>query len=103
MSEIDVISHLMNVENQASSLIFEAQTVAEKNISDARATAENLCKQKYEKLLNELELDYSEKIQKIIQNNKNSFNQYQQKIQDLPQDEKSFNELLDSLLFEGKK
>ena len=30
MSEIDVISHLMNVENQASSLIFEAQTVAEK-------------------------------------------------------------------------
>jgi heme oxygenase len=84
-------------------LIFEAQTVAEKNISDARATAENLYKQKYEKLLNELELDYSEKIQKIIQNNKNSFNQYQQKIQDLPQDEKSFNELLDSLLFEGKK
>lgn len=103
MSEIDVISHLMNVENQASTLIFEAQTVAEKNISDARATAENLYKQKYEKLLNELELDYSEKIQKVIQNNKNSFNQYQQKIQDLPQDEKSFNELLDSLLFEGKK
>ena len=103
MSEIDVISHLMNVENQASTLIFEAQTVAEKNISDARATSENLYKQKYEKLLNELELDYSEKIQKIIQNNKNSFNQYQQKIQDLPQDEKSFNELLDSLLFEGKK
>ena len=103
MSENNVISHLMNVENQASTLIFEAQTVAEKNISDARATAENLYKQKYEKLLNELELDYSEKIQKIIQNNKNSFNQYQQKIQDLPQDEKSFNELLDSLLFEGKK
>ena len=36
MSEIDVISHLMNVENQASSLIFEAQTVAEKNISVRR-------------------------------------------------------------------
>ena len=103
MSEVDVISHLMNVENQASALIFEAQTVAEKNISDARATAENLYKQKYEKLLNELESYYSEKIQKIIQNNKNSFNEYQQKTQNLSQDVKSFNELLESLLFEGKK
>lgn len=103
MSEVDVISHLMNVENQASALIFEAQTVAEKNISDARTTAENLYKQKYEKLLNELESDYSEKIQKIIQNNKNSFNEYQQKTQNLSQDVKSFNELLESLLFEGKK
>lgn len=103
MSEVDVISHLMNVESQASALIFEAQTVAEKNISDARTTAENLYKQKYEKLLNELESDYSEKIQKIIQNNKNSFNEYQQKTQNLSQDVKSFNELLESLLFEGKK
>ena len=103
MSEVDVISHLMNVENQASALIFEAQTVAEKNISDARTTAENLYKQKYEKLLNELESYYSEKIQKIIQNNKNSFNEYQQKTQNLSQDVKSFNELLESLLFEGKK
>ena len=93
----------MNVENQASSLIFEAQTVAEKNISDARATAENLYKQKYENLINDLESDYSEKIQKILKNNKNSFNEYQQKIQDLPQDIESFNKLLDTLLFEGKK
>ena len=74
-----------------------------KNISDARATAENLYKQKYEKLLNELESDYSEKVQKIIQNNRNTFNEYQQKIQDLPQDINSFNKLLDTLLFEGKK
>ena len=103
MSEIDVISHLMNVENQAATLIFEAQTVAEKNISDARATAENLYKQKYENLINDLESDYSEKIQKILKNNKNSFNEYQQKIQDLPQDIESFNKLLDTLLFEGKK
>ena len=103
MSEIDVIGHLMDVESQASALIFEAQTVAEKNISDARATAENLYKQKYENLINDLESDYSEKIQKILKNNKNSFNEYQQKIQDLPQDIESFNKLLDTLLFEGKK
>ena len=65
MSEIDVISHLMNVENQASSLIFEAQTVADKNISDARATAESLYKQKYEVLLNDLESDYSKKVENL--------------------------------------
>ncbi len=103
MSEVDVISHLMNVENQASSLILEAQTVAEKNISDARSTAENLYKQKYEKLVNDLDSDYSDKVQKILQNKKKSFDEYQQKIQGLPQDISSFNNLLDSLLFEGKK
>ena len=103
MSEIDVISHLMNVENQASSLIFEAQTVADKNISDARATAESLYKQKYEVLLNDLESDYSKKVENILQANRNAFAEYQQQIQSLPQDIPSFNKFLDSLLFEGKK
>ena len=48
---------------------------------------------------------YSSSVIKVNEfaNNKNSFNEYQQKIQDLPQDIESFNKLLDTLLFEGKK
>ncbi len=103
MSEIDVISHLMDVENQASSLIFEAQTVAEKNISDARAKAETLYKEHYENLISEFESKYSQDTDRIFHDKQKSFEEYQQKTQSLRQDVKSFNELLESLLFEGKK
>jgi vacuolar-type H+-ATPase subunit H len=103
MSEIDVIGHLMDVESQASALIFEAQTVAEKNISEARSKAESLYKERYENLIKEFESNYTESTNKVLQENRKAFEEYQQQIQSLSQDVKSFNELLDSLLFEGKK
>lgn len=103
MSEIDVISHLMNVENQASSLIYDAQTVAEKNISEARAKADSIYKERYDNLIKDFESNLTETKNKILQENRNSFQGYQQKIQSVAQDEKSFNNLLDSLLFKSEK
>ena len=91
MSEIDVISHLMNVENQASSLIFDAQTVAEKNINEARAKADSIYKERYDNLIKDFESNLTETKNKILQENRNSFQEYQQKIQSVVQDEKSFN------------
>ncbi len=103
MSEIDVISHLINVENQASSLIFDAQTVAEKNINEARAKADSIYKERYDNLIKDFESNLTETKNKILQENRNSFQEYQQKIQSVAQDEKSFNNLLDSLLFKSEK
>ena len=103
MSEIDVISHLMNVENQASSLIFDAQTVAEKNINEVRAKADSIYKERYDNLIKDFESNLTETKNKILQENRNSFQEYQQKIQSVAQDEKSFNALLDSLLFKSEK
>lgn len=103
MSEIDVISHLMNVENQASSLIFDAQTVAEENINEARAKADSIYKERYDNLIKDFESNLTETKNKILQENRNSFQEYQQKIQSVAQDEKSFNALLDSLLFKSEK
>ena len=103
MSEIDVISHLMNVENQASSLIFDAQTVAEKNINEARARADSIYKERYDNLIKDFESNLTETKNKILQENRNSFQEYQQKIQSVAKDEKSFNALLDSLLFKSEK
>ena len=103
MSEIDVISHLMNVENQASSLIFDAQTVAEKNINEVRAKADSIYKERYDNLIKDFESTLTETKNKILQENRNSFQEYQQKIQSVAQDEKSFNALLDSLLFKSEK
>lgn len=103
MSEIDVISHLMNVENQASSLIFDAQTVAEENINEARAKADSIYKERYDNLIKDFESNLTETKNKILQENRNSFQEYQQKIQSVAQDENSFNALLDSLLFKSEK
>ena len=57
----------------------------------------------YDNLIKDFESNLTETKNKILQENRNSFQEYQQKIQSVAQDEKSFNALLDSLLFKSEK
>ena len=50
-SEINIINHLIEVELQASSLVKEAQSEADKRLSAARAKADAEYKQKYNEVV----------------------------------------------------
>ena len=61
-NEANVISHLLNVEAQASDLVKEAQDEADKRLSSAHAKADAEFKEKFSRAVAELEKNYSEKL-----------------------------------------
>ena len=73
MNETDVIGHLIQIESEAADMLLNAQAEADKRITEAKQKADNIYKEKYENLINELENTYNqqkkqidEEIQRIV-------------------------------------
>jgi vacuolar-type H+-ATPase subunit H len=96
-TEVNVISHLLNVEHRASEMISGAQAEADKRIAASRAQAETEYKQQYDTVIAGLEADYKTRTDEIARRHNETISQYKINVQNAEQDIQSFNGLLDTL------
>ncbi|HOS31325.1 MAG TPA: hypothetical protein PLR39_10965 [Treponemataceae bacterium] len=101
MDEIDIISHLIDVEHEASSLVLDAQIEADQRIADARSLADTQFKELYEKMINSLEKKTSKEIDTIKLSYEQESNEFAQNIKNMPKDIPAFEDMLKSLLFKA--
>lgn len=98
-AEVNVISHLLDVEHSASGLVTDAQVEADKRIAAARSKADALYKEQYEKIIQETENKYKTKTEQIDAAHEKSIADYKKALQETQEDLSSFNAYLDTLLF----
>lgn len=99
-NEANVISHLLNVEAQASDLVKDAQDEANKRLSSVRAKADAEFKEKFDKIVAGLEKNYNEKISAIDENHKKNLEEYKSSVENSEQNKDNFNVFLKKLLVE---
>lgn len=99
--EADVITHLLEVESQASALIDDAQTESSRRILSAKQKADESFQAKYRELVEVLENDYSQKIKSLDENHRKAFEIYQETIRNSNKDVDAFNSMLDKILLKA--
>lgn len=98
-SEVDIISHLLDVESQASRLIDEAQIEGNKRISQAKVKADELFSEKYHQMINEFEASFSERTKAFDAEHNQDFESYKQKLLQSEKDTEAFNAFVNKTLF----
>ena len=99
MNETDIIGHLIQIESEAANMIMDAQTEADRRITEAKKKADDLYKEKYDNLINSLEANLQESKSKIDLEYDNLFNEFKENITTVSQDKRMLNQKLDSYLF----
>ena len=99
-SDVNVISHLLDVEKQASSLVTEARIDAEKRVSEARAKADAQFKSQFESISEKMETEYNSKIDELSKKHEKDFLEYTSVVDATEQDKEGFNELFKKVLEE---
>ncbi|MCR5290421.1 MAG: hypothetical protein K6E51_10545 [Treponema sp.] len=97
--DVNVISHLLDVEKEASSLIGDAQNESAKRMAAARAEADAEYKKQYDSLMSELESDYQTQTQAIVKKHDEDLDAYKKEIDSMTQNTEAFSTYLDSVLF----
>jgi vacuolar-type H+-ATPase subunit H len=96
MPDIDVITHLLEQEERAETMLQESQAESDRRIAKARADAEVDFKSKYEKVISALDADYAAQIAKIESEYSAQSQEYHGRLEALKTDKKTFNILLDN-------
>lgn len=99
-NEANVISHLLNVEAQASDLVKEAQDEANKRLSSVHAKADAEFKGKFDKIVSELEKSYNDRISAIDEKHKEALEEYKSSVENAEQNKDNFNAFLKKVLIE---
>lgn len=97
-TEVNVISHLLKVESDASVLVSEAKAEATKRVAKTQAEAEEAVKKQVEQLRQKLDADYSEKIKALSENHKKIIDEYRETVEAVEKDTEAFDSLLTKLL-----
>lgn len=95
--EVNIISHLLEVEQNASLLTKTAQEDANKMISEAKVKADEEFKTKFDKLVIEMQNEDKQKFDKIQNHYKNLMDDYEASIRQKVQNKKAFNEFMKSV------
>ena len=66
--EVDIISHLLDMERNASEVLNQAQSEAEKRISAAKSRADQQFKAQYEKIVADEESRFASETSAVSQN-----------------------------------
>jgi len=96
--ELDAIKHLLEVEKNASALINDAKTEADKRLSEAHLKYNSIYKEKYDQLVAHLDDDFKKSHEQIEAKYNKELDDYKASIEAKSQDKKSFESLLDKLL-----
>ncbi len=99
----DVFNHLLDIENSASTLVFDAQVEAGKRISLAKAKADQSFKDEYEKIIADFENDFLEKKEGIEEAQNNEYKKYDENLSSLTQNESEFVEFLNNYFFRSSR
>lgn len=95
--EQDVITHLIDVERQASDLLLEAQTEADSRVMAAKEQAEKDYRVAYEKIINDLDASLAAEQKKIEQARNDQNTEYNSRLEAVKKDYSMFSALLDSV------
>ena len=97
-SEVNVISHLIEVEQKANDLVKSAQSESNEKIAVARAKADSLFNSEYENLIQQLESDYNSQVAFVKEQAKNQLDNYKKTIEETNQNKEAFSALLKNIL-----
>lgn len=99
-SEIDVLTHLMEIEKKASGLVSDAQVEADKRHVETQLKYNTEYKTKYEKLTNTLENNYQQSLEKIKAKYMKEVEDYKNSLNEKTQNKKAFTSLVESLILQ---
>ncbi len=97
--EMDAIYHLLEIEKKASSIVNGALKVREEKLAEVHSEYNRLYNEKYAQVVKKLEEKYQIELQKTAQKYEKDIELYKQELEEKPQDQERFNELLEKLLF----
>ena len=97
--EIDIITHLLDVEKEASTTVLDAQKRADEKIAAARSQAESEFKAKYSAVVSEIEQKEKDTKSAIEKKHSADIESYKQNLNSSEKDYTSFNALMDKILF----
>ncbi len=97
--EKDIFGHLLDIENSAASLVFDAQVEADKRIAAAKAEAEKEYKTEYEKLIAGFEDNLLKEKAAVDNNLKDEYKMFDEHLSLLKKNYKKFDGYLDSYFF----
>ena len=100
-SEINIIAHLLNVEQNAFVLTKDAQEKANHLISEAKARADSEFNEKFEKISSEIEADFLQKKEALTSSYQKEIDDYRSKIKEVPVNKKAFFDFLYSTVNNG--
>ena len=97
--EINTIAHLLEVEQNANALTFQAQTDADKKIAAAKSQADSEFQSQYRAIVENCEKSFIEKSTALENEKNKKITDYKSKIMASSTDSEAFNSFLDSVLF----
>ncbi len=97
--EIDTIRHLIEIEKNASILISEAQTEADKRIAVAKAKADSSFREQAARIVAEKEAEYEAKIKEASAKYNDLLSEYKVKIENSLKSIDFFNNIAEKYLF----
>lgn len=100
-SEINVIAHLLDVEQNAFVLTKDAQERANHMISEAKARVDSEFNEKFSEIQKKLEDDFSSKKEALLRSHQEELDEYRSKIKEIPLNKKAFSDFLKSTLKNG--
>ena len=89
--EVNIISHLLEVEQNAYLQAKTAQDDANKMLSEAKAKADSEYKSQYDVLVSELEKNYKDRAERIAAEYKKNIDDYKNSVEKTEQDKPAFN------------
>ncbi len=97
--ETDVLGHLIQIEHDAASILFDAQVEADKRTSEAHVQADHEYKLEYDTLIEKLEKDCEKKLQSLDVEHVQDFEKFKDDLHKTEKDSKNFSALFETLLF----
>lgn len=97
-AEIDVISHLLDVEKNAALMISGAEAEADRRAADCKARAEADFKKRYDEAVAQIESGCESKMREIKERREEEIALFKSRLQSVPRDQKALAALLDDLL-----
>lgn len=98
--ELKMITHLLDVEKEANSLISQAMEDANKKIEAARTKYNEEYKQKVDKLIDELKKRFDDSVKSVSENHSKMIQDYESSLEAKEQHYAQFKAVLDKLLLE---
>lgn len=90
-SEVAVITHLLEVEKEAQTLLSEAQDEANKRTADYKAKAESTFMEARDKIVSEIEASYNAQTEAIREDHEEQIAAYKAGIEGINQNQEAFN------------
>ena len=89
-SEADVISHLLDVEQNAFVQVKEAQEKANKMVGEARSEADCQFKTRYEEIASELDKEFLDERKRIVEEHNVSLSAFKDSVQKKEKNKSAF-------------